>query len=290
MNPTDPSIIHGVSRLQAWSDEQRRAGKRIALVPTMGALHEGHLSLVRLARARANRVIVSIFVNPTQFAPGEDFERYPRDLESDLAKLRPLQVDAVFAPSVGDLYPAGPPTWVEVDGLTESLCGRGRPGHFRGVTTVVARLFNAAKPDIAIFGEKDYQQLATIKRMVRDLCFDLEILSGATVREPDGLALSSRNAYLAGEGRRQARALSAALVEARNAFESGERGVSRLLQVARQRIEKEPLIQLEYLDLADAESLGPLLSGAGIQRSAVLAVAATIEGTRLIDNTVLEVV
>ena len=121
MNPTDPSIIHGVSRLQAWSDEQRRAGKRIALVPTMGALHEGHLSLVRLARARANRVIVSIFVNPTQFAPGEDFERYPRDLESDLAKLRPLQVDAVFAPSVGDLYPAGPPTWVEVDGLTERL-------------------------------------------------------------------------------------------------------------------------------------------------------------------------
>jgi pantoate--beta-alanine ligase len=285
MNPTDPQIICGIGRLQAWSDEQRRQGRRIALVPTMGALHEGHLALVRLARHRADRVVVSIFVNPTQFGPDEDYGRYPRDLAGDIAQLRPLHVDAVFAPTADEMYPPGDATRVDVERLTDGLCGRGRPGHFQGVTTVVARLFNAAKPHVAVFGEKDYQQLQVIRRMARDLCFDVEVVGHATVREPDGLALSSRNAYLSNEARQQARSLQAALLETRELFHAGERDARRLLQIARLRLEKEPLANVEYVEVRDAESLEPLER---LGERSVLAVAVRFESTRLIDNLVLE--
>ncbi len=286
MNPTDPLLICDARRMRAWAEEQRREGRRIALVPTMGALHEGHLSLVRLARQRAERVVVSIFVNPTQFGPNEDFARYPRDLAADVAKLRSLHVDAVFAPAAEEIYPPGDATWVDVERLCDGMCGRGRPGHFRGVTTVVARLLNLTRPQVAVFGEKDYQQLQIVRRMARDLCFDTEIVSGPTAREPDGLALSSRNAFLSDEARLQARALNAAIFEAQELHRAGERDVRRLAVVARQRLEKEPLARVEYVEIRDADSLEELER---VDRRAVLAIAVLIGGTRLIDNAILEV-
>ena len=286
MNPTDPLLICDAFRMRDWAEEQRRDGRRIALVPTMGALHEGHLSLVRLARQRAERVVVSIFVNPTQFGPNEDLARYPRDLAADVAKLRPLHVDVVFAPSAEEIYPPGDATWVEVERLTDGMCGRGRPGHFRGVTTVVARLLNLSRPHVAVFGEKDYQQLQVVRRMARDLCFDTEIVSGPTVREPDGLALSSRNAFLSGEARQQACALNAAIFEVQELHRAGERDVRRLAAIARQRIEKEPLARVDYIEIRDADSLEEVERA---DRCAVVAVAVHMGGTRLIDNAILEV-
>jgi pantoate--beta-alanine ligase len=279
-------LIEQVAELQAWSDAQRRAGRRIALVPTMGALHDGHLSLVRLAHQRADRVAVSIFVNPTQFGAGEDFEVYPRDLAGDCARLRALGPDVVFAPSAAEMYPSGWCTWVEVQGLTEGLCGRNRPGHFRGVTTVVARLLCAARPHLAVFGEKDYQQLVVVRRMARDLLLDVEIVGGPTVREPDGLAMSSRNAQLSPVERVQARALSAALGEARDLLRAGERSAAALTEAARQRLAKEPLAQVEYVELVDPESLRPLDS---VRTRGVMALAVRFSRTRLIDNALLEV-
>jgi pantoate--beta-alanine ligase len=287
MSPTEPLVIREVRDLQRWADETRAQGRRIALVPTMGALHEGHLWLVRVAHAHADRVVVSIFVNPTQFGPDEDLERYPSDLARDLSKLRGVAVDVVFAPSVKEMYPEGDATWVEVERLSEGMCGHGRPGHFRGVTTVVARLFHAAKPHVAVFGEKDYQQLAVVRRMTRDLLFDLEIAAAPTVREPDGLAMSSRNRYLMAEARQQARALNAALHEVRQLVRSGELDVQRLVAAARRRIEKEPLAQVEYIEVRDADSLEPL---GRVDRRAVMGLAVHVAGTRLIDNTILEAV
>jgi pantoate--beta-alanine ligase len=285
MRPTELAIIREVRELQSWADEARAAGKRIALVPTMGALHEGHLSLVRIACVYADRVVVSIFVNPTQFGPGEDFERYPRDLEGDVASLSTAGADVIFAPSTQEIYPEGDATRVEVERLSEGMCGRQRPGHFRGVTTVVARLFLAAKPHVAVFGEKDYQQLVTLRRMTKDLLFDIEIVAGPTVREPDGLAMSSRNAYLSREARHQARALNAALHEARELVRSGELEVHRLVEAARRRIEKEPLARVEYIEVRDAGNLEPLER---MDRRAVMGLAVSFAGTRLIDNTILE--
>jgi pantoate--beta-alanine ligase len=285
MRPTELAIIREARELQSWADEARAAGKRIALVPTMGALHEGHLSLVRIACVYADRVVVSIFVNPTQFGPGEDFERYPRDLEGDVASLSTAGADVIFAPSTQEIYPEGDATRVEVERLSEGMCGRHRPGHFRGVTTVVARLFLAAKPHVAVFGEKDYQQLVTLRRMTKDLLFDVEIVAGLTVREPDGLAMSSRNAYLSREARHQARALNAALHEARELVRSGELEVHRLVEAARRRIEKEPLARVEYIEVRDAENLDPLER---VDRRAVMGLAVSFAGTRLIDNTILE--
>ena len=287
MSPTEPQIITEVRKLQRWADGIRADGRRIALVPTMGALHEGHLSLVRLAQARADRVVVSIFVNPTQFGPKEDLEHYPRDLAGDLSKLRGRGVDVVFTPNVREMYPEGDATWVEVERLSEGMCGRHRPGHFRGVTTVVARLFNAARPHVALFGEKDYQQLVLIRRMARDLLFDLEIVAGPTVREPDGLAMSSRNAFLTPEARQQARALNAALHEVRELVRSGELDAERLLAAARNRIEKEPLAEIDYIEIRDAETLEPL---GRLDRRAVMGLAVRFAATRLIDNTILEAV
>ncbi len=287
MSPTEPHIITEVRELQRWAERMRAQGRRIALVPTMGALHEGHLSLVRLAHARADRVVVSIFVNPTQFGPNEDLKHYPRDLAGDLAKLRGNGVDVVFTPSVREMYPEGDATWVEVERLSEGMCSRHRQGHFRGVTTVVARLFNAARPHVAVFGEKDYQQFVVIRRMARDLLFDLEIVAGPTVREPDGLAMSSRNAYLTPDARQKGRALNASLHEVRELVRSGELDTERLLAAARNRVEKEPLAEVDYIEIRDAETLEPL---ARLDRRAVMGLAVRVGGTRLIDNTILEAV
>ncbi len=286
MSPTEPLVVSEVRALQRWSDETRCGGRRMGLVPTMGALHEGHLSLVRLAREYADRVVVSIFVNPTQFGEGEDLQGYPRDLSADLAKLTALGVDVVFAPSVAEMYPAGvAPTWVDVEQLTRGLCGRSRPGHFRGVTTVVARLFHAARPDVAVFGQKDYPQLQVVRAMSDALLFGVEIVAGPTVREPDGLAMSSRNAYLGEDARVQARCLNAALLEARRLFRDGERDAAYLVDVARRRIEKEDAAEIEYVELCDARTLEPV---GEIRGAAVLALAVFFDGTRLIDNTLLE--
>ena len=258
----------------------------VGLVPTMGFLHEGHLSLVRRARADNDYVIVTIFVNPTQFGTGEDLDRYPRDEERDLALLEKEGADIVFIPTTDEIYRPGFDDWVEVAGpIAERLEGAHRPGHFRGVTTVVARLLHAARPHVAIFGEKDYQQLAVIRRMVRDLCFGVEILGGPIVREPDGLAMSSRNEFLSPRARQQAPALNAALHEARALVRAGVRDAAAVCAIARQRIEKEPLAEIDYVELVDAENLEPLRE---VGERSLLALAVRFEGTRLIDITLLD--
>jgi pantoate--beta-alanine ligase len=286
LNRTEPQVIRSASELQSWSDETRAAGRRIALVPTMGALHEGHLSLVQAGYRLADRVVVSIFVNPTQFGPTEDFARYPRDLARDLESLRKVGTDVLYTPSVEEIYPSGDATWVTVERLTTGLCGRSRPGHFRGVTTVVARLLHAARPHVAIFGEKDYQQLAVIRRMARDLGFGVEIVGGPIVREPDGLAMSSRNAFLSSRARQQATALNAALHEVRALVRAGVCDAATVCATARQRIEKEPLAEIDYVELVDAENLEPVRE---VGARSLLALAVRFEGTRLIDNTLLDI-
>ena len=220
-------IVKTPAEMQCRSDAIRRVGKRIAFIPTMGFLHEGHLSLMREGRRRAEVVVASIFVNPTQFAPNEDFGRYPRAFERDCEMMTDVPVDLVFAPEPDAMYPSGAQTWVEATDITKGLCGAHRPGHFRGVTTVVAKLFNIVKPHYAMFGEKDFQQLRAIQRMVKDLNFDLEIVPMPTVRESDGLAMSSRNAYLSVDERKRALSLSAALEAARREFSAGARDPAR---------------------------------------------------------------
>lgn len=263
----------------------RQAGRRIGFVPTMGALHEGHRSLIRAARAACDEVIVSIFVNPTQFGPGEDFERYPRNLEADLAACREEGVSAVFCPSVGEMYPADSVTKVTVSRLVEGLCGAHRPGHFDGVTTIVAKLFNIVQPDVAFFGQKDAQQAAVIRRMVRDLNFPIEIVVCPTVREADGLALSSRNVYLSPEERVQARSLSTALYWAGEQVEAGRRDAVGLVRGMRERIEAAGPCSIDYIEIVDAESLIPVPT---IKGRCLIAVAAWIGRTRLIDNVVVD--
>jgi pantoate--beta-alanine ligase len=278
-------IVTTVAEVRARVAQARAAGKTIGFVPTMGALHEGHLALIRRARAECGCVVVSIFVNPTQFAPGTDFEEYPRDLKGDSAKADAAGADLIFAPAVEEIYPPGDSTFVEVTGqLVDCLCGPRRPGHFRGVTTVCARLFSIVCADRAYFGEKDYQQLLIIKRMVRDLRLPLEIVPVPTVREPHGLAISSRNAYLSPEERKAASVLSRGLFAARERFTAGERDAAALVAAARDVIATEPLVRLEYLELRDAETLVELERAEG---RAVLAVAAYVGSARLIDNVVL---
>jgi pantoate--beta-alanine ligase len=286
-------VIDTVSGLQAWADAQRKESLRIGLVPTMGALHRGHLSLIDAARARADRVCVSIFVNPTQFNDPADLERYPRALESDLAACREAGVDVVFAPSAAEIYPAGCQTHVEVEELSRPLCGATRPGHFRGVTTVVSKLLLAAKPHVAVFGQKDFQQLAVIRRMARDLLFDVEIVGAPTVREDDGLAMSSRNANLDPEARLQATVLVRALDAAEAALAAGQRSAARLLALAEQEIEKSPRAVIDYLELRDPETLAP--APPTLEGETLLALAifmrppyAAEAGVRLIDNRVLD--
>ncbi|MBW2493308.1 MAG: pantoate--beta-alanine ligase [Deltaproteobacteria bacterium] len=287
-------IIGKVAELQALADCERAAGEKIALVPTMGALHAGHLSLVETARERADRVWVSIFVNPTQFESAAEASRYPRDRERDLQCCRDAGVDVVFAPEPDEMVDPANQTWVEVGEVARPLCGRSRPGHFRAVATIVAKLLLAAKPHLAVFGEKDYQQLAVIRRMVRDLGFDVEIVGAPTVREPDGLALSSRNVQLHPEARRQAVALVRALDAAEGAVASGELDAARLLARATAEIEKAPLARIDYVELRDAHSLGPVPEK--LADPALLALAVyfdsperdAAEAVRLIDNRVLD--
>jgi len=269
--------------MRAKAEDLRRDGRRIAVVPTMGALHEGHLTLLKAARAKADVVILTIFVNPTQFGPNEDLSRYPRDEAGDLAKARPW-IDLAFCPDAAAMYPAGAQTVIEVRELQQPLCGASRPGHFAGVATVVAKLFHATVPHLAVFGEKDYQQLAIIRRMVRDLDFGIEIASVPIVREADGLALSSRNAYLTAEQRAAALSLSKGLAAAETLAKSGERSAARLLDAARAPIEAEALARIDYVELRDAEELTPVDTVTG---RAVLAMAVFVGATRLIDNRVI---
>lgn len=263
----------------------RGAGQTVGFVPTMGALHEGHLSLVRAARERCAYVVVSIFVNPTQFAPHEDFQAYPRPIEADLDACTRAGVDLVFQPTPELMYPAGAATTVHVRGLTDGLCGPFRPGHFDGVATVVTKLFQVVPAHLAFFGEKDYQQLQVIRRMVRDLNIPIEVVGCPTVREPDGLAMSSRNAYLSPDERRQAACLSAALFAARDAAAAGARSAADLVALARRIIESAGPCTIEYVEVVDADSLAPL---ATVDRPARLCLAVRIGRTRLIDNVALD--
>ena len=257
----------------------------VGLVPTMGFLHEGHLSLVKASRERDGHVVVSIFVNPTQFGPNEDFERYPRDEERDLALLESEGVDVVFLPSVEEMYPEGASTFVTVEGITDVLEGARRPGHFRGVTTVVAKLFHIVQPHRAYFALKDAQQLAVIGKMVRDLRMDVEIVPMPTVREPDGLAMSSRNIFLTPPQREAALVLQKALLRAGELFVAGERGGKRLREAMRDVIAQEPLAQVDYVSVADAETLRELDN---IEGPALASLAVSIGKTRLIDNVMLQ--
>jgi pantoate--beta-alanine ligase len=260
-------------------------GARVGLVPTMGALHEGHLCLVRAARAKADVVAVSIFVNPTQFGPNEDLTTYPRNLERDCELLERERVDLVFAPSAEDMYPAGSVTWVEVEGLSERLCGKSRPGHFRGVATVVSKLVHIVEPEVAFFGQKDAAQHAIIRRMVRDLHMAIEIEVCPIVREPDGLAMSSRNAYLSPEERKSALVLYRSLMRARALFEKGERNSATLISSAKDEFATEPGVRLDYFEIVDPNTLEPQ---SRIETRSLAAVAAFLGNTRLIDNILLE--
>lgn len=257
---------------------------RLGFVPTMGALHEGHLSLVREAKQQCEIVVASIFVNPTQFGPNEDFSKYPRTFERDSELLKNEGVDFLFAPSAEEMYPKGAVTWVTVEGLSDKLDGKSRPGHFRGVTTVVSKLFHIVEPDIAFFGQKDAVQLVLIRRMVRDLNMPVEIVGCPIVREADGLAMSSRNAYLSAQERKSVLVLYRSLQEIKKSFESGERTSSKLLAAGMEIFKQEPAVRLDYLEIIDPETLDPLMS---VERQALVAVAAYVGTTRLIDNLTL---
>jgi pantoate--beta-alanine ligase len=280
------TIVRTVAGMKALVRRWRREGKRIGFVPTMGYLHEGHLSLVRESTDRADVAVVSIFVNPAQFGPNEDFKKYPRDLEKDAAFLTAAGVDVLFYPEAAEIYPPGYRTYVEVEGLQDRLCGRSRPGHFRGVATVVLKLFDIVAPDLAFFGAKDAQQVLIIRRMAADLDLDVEIVTCPIVREPDGLALSSRNAYLGPDERKAALVLSRSLRAAEKAVADGERDAGRLVAGIRAVIAAEPLARIDYVEAVDPETLEPV---AGIRGDVLVALAVFIGPTRLIDNVRLRV-
>jgi len=258
--------------------------KRLGLVPTMGALHEGHLSLVRAAKLQCDAVAVSIFVNPTQFGPTEDLSKYPRQFERDCRLLEKEEVEILFAPPVEEIYPDGAVTWVLVEGLSEKLDGRSRPGHFRGVSTIVAKLFHILEPAAAFFGQKDAAQLAVIRRMVQELNFRVEIVACPIVREPDGLAMSSRNAYLNQEERGRALVLQRSLQRARQEFQAGERSAAKLISAAKEVFAREPQVTLDYFEVVDPDTLDPVER---ISQRTLVAVAGYVGSTRLIDNAVL---
>ena len=274
-------LIETVARMQQYAREHRG---EIALVPTMGYLHEGHASLMAEAKKRAPLVVLSIFVNPTQFGVNEDLDSYPRDLERDTRVAQAAGVDVIFAPTALDMYPPGYQSYLNVEEITTQLCGASRPGHFRGVTTVVAKLFNIVTPKLAIFGKKDFQQLAVIRRMVQDFNMDLEIVGMPIVRESDGLALSSRNAKLDPAGRQAALCLSRSLAAARDAFRGGERSVEALRRTACAPIDGESLAELDYLEFRDPDTLVPLQQA---DARTLLALAVRIGAVRLIDNCIL---
>jgi pantoate--beta-alanine ligase len=277
-------LIHGIAQMQRAADGLRAVGRRIGLVPTMGYLHKGHASLIRIARREADAVVVSVFVNPTQFGPGEDYASYPRDLDRDLRLIRETGGDTVFLPDPGEMYPPGHVTSVQVDRLTEGLCGASRPDHFRGVATVVTKLFTAVKPHFAVFGQKDAQQALVIRRMTRDLNLDVEIRIAPTVREPDGLAMSSRNVYLTPTERGQAPVLYRSLVRAREAIEAGERSPDAVTRLIRGLIADAPSATIDYVSIVDTDRLAPLDRLTG---ELLIALAVRFGRARLIDNLIL---
>jgi pantoate--beta-alanine ligase len=270
--------------MQERAESLRLDGRRIACVPTMGFLHDGHLSLMRIAKQRADVLVVSVFVNPAQFGPEEDFETYPRNLERDLELCAKEDVDIVFTPETGALYSDDYQSYVKLEHLPHHLCGLSRPVFFTGVATVVCKLFNIVRPHIAVFGEKDYQQLLIIRRMVQDLNFNIEIIGGPIVREKDGLAMSSRNAYLTPDQRPAALTLYRSLVQARKRVETGERDAARILKEVRDLITAQPETDIDYLSICDPETL---IDVERIDRTALMALAVKVGKTRLIDNTIL---
>ena len=273
--------IEKIVLMQELAEKWRRAGDVIALVPTMGFLHQGHVELLRVGREKGDRLIMSLFVNPIQFGPQEDYGRYPRDAEGDLNKARSAGVDAVFMPTVEEMYPEGFQSTVRVEGVTRYLCGKARPGHFAGVTTVVAKLFHITKPHLAIFGEKDYQQLVVIKRMVRDLSMDIEIIGVPTVREGDGLAMSSRNRYLSPEERASALSLKEGLDLAKGMAAQGERDPTKIKSVVSELILSHPFTEIDYISICDPEKLTDVEI---IDRPCLVALAVKVGKARLIDN------
>jgi pantoate--beta-alanine ligase len=277
-------IISSASQMTSFSRDAQRSGRKLGFVPTMGALHEGHLSLVRAARAQSDVVVVSIFVNPTQFGPNEDFAKYPRTFDPDKAMLDREGVDCIFYPSVEEMYPPGATTWVTVERLSDKLDGRSRPGHFRGVTTVVSKLFNIVQPQAAFFGQKDAAQVAVIRKMVRDLNFPVKIVVCPILRELDGLAMSSRNAYLNPQERKQALVLSRSLQRVQSLVDRGEHSVDKLITAGQQVIADEPAVRLDYFEIVDPYTLDPV---SDVANGALVAVAAYVGATRLIDNLLL---
>ncbi len=276
--------ISSAVEMTALAKEAKRSGKSVGFVPTMGALHAGHLSLVSAGRARTDILVTSIFVNPTQFGPKEDFSKYPRTLEKDSELLVDAGVDYLFYPTVEEMYPKDASTWVAVEGISERLDGKSRPGHFRGVTTVVSKLFNIVLPDLAFFGQKDAAQVAVIRKMVRDLNFDVHIFVCPTVRESDGLAMSSRNVYLSPEQRKQALVLYRSLMRVRLLADKGESDVAKLIAEAKQVIAEEPGVRLDYFEIVSSDTLQAVRD---TSKGALVAVAAYVGQTRLIDNLLL---
>ena len=277
-------IIESIKDMQSYSLSARQEGKAVALVPTMGYLHEGHASLMKEGRRRADLLVASIFVNPAQFGVGEDFEKYPRDMERDICIAAAAGVDVIFAPAAAAMYPDGYQTYVDVERLTLPLCGASRPGHFRGVTTVVCKLFGIVQPHLALFGRKDYQQLAVIRQMTADLNIPVEIIGMPIVREADGLAMSSRNAYLSAAERKSALCLCRGLAAARQLFATGERAVTELVDAISSVIASEKSAVVDYIELRDQLTLAPVSHADG---STLAAVAVRIGKTRLIDNCIL---
>ncbi len=276
-------IIEAIEEMKEISAQGRLAGKTIVLVPTMGFFHEGHLSLMTEGRRRGDLLVVSLFVNPTQFGPNEDFKNYPRDFERDRRMAEGVGTDILFAPEAGELYPPDHQTFVRVEKVTQNLCGRSRPTHFQGVTTVVTMLFEIVMPHVAIFGEKDYQQLVTIKQMVRDLHMNVEVMGMPTVREADGLAMSSRNTHLLPEERKAALSLYRSLQKAKDLLQKGERDADRILQEMKGILQSEPLVKIDYAQICDARTLEDLNR---VEGDVVVALAAYLGKTRLIDNLV----
>lgn len=279
-------IFHTIAEIREYVRQARAKGHRIGFVPTMGYLHEGHLELMRRAREQCDTVVVSIFVNPTQFGPGEDLASYPRDLERDARMAEGVGADAIFNPGAEEIYPPGYCTYVDVERITEYLCGASRPGHFRGVATVVTKLFNIVKPDYAFFGQKDAQQVLIIKRMAADLNMEVEVVTVPTVRERDGLAMSSRNVYLEPEQRRAALVLSKSLNRAAEEVRAGERNAAKIRQLVIDMIKAEPLADIDYVEIYSHPDLEPVES---IEGPALLALAVRMGRARLIDNIILDV-
>lgn len=278
-------IFKTVNEMRGWSKNCRHAGESVAFVPTMGALHEGHLKLVDCAREQADRVVLSIYVNPTQFGPDEDLDKYPKMLKADLEKAHKRDVDIVFVPDNDQMYPEGSETFVDVEYSNKHLCGLKRPTHFRGVATVVAKLFNAVIPDVAVFGEKDYQQLIIIRKMVRDLIMPVQVLGYPIVRESDGLAMSSRNKYLSVAERKAALSLSESLTLAQSLIDEGELSATKISSAVKKMIGSNKLARVDYVSICDSETLEPMKGK--LKGKALLAIAAHIGKARLIDNCIL---